>query len=582
MPIMDPSIYQNAFHPTVALQYPTESMARTMAIGNAMQQGQMQALQLKQAKRDAQDQENLRTLMASGGYKTPGELADAAQATGNIGYGTIMKLRQADTDHQMKVAQLSEALGKVEKAKRDAMSAAADDTAKLAAGAQDPDSFNKGLFDLAKRHAGVLGPLQVAPDGNPILPATLQKYFVSPADGHDSFQQKRSLAITNAMPVLDAVKMLKGEDKDTGTSIVNIKRDALGNVVGAPTTVLEKDIGPGDLKKFASDIGAIKEDGSIDLTNPKVQAKIKAMTTNMATVINNGPGGSAADYSKPLPDKGMEAVAQAIYRGEQPLLEYSVRQPANAIINARAAAIAESNGKTLKGKIEIAARASGLKDFEPGGTSGKTIVALNTMTEHLNTGERLAQALQNGDVQLFNRIRQEYQKQTGNPAPTDFATLRQFLAGEVAKVATGGHLTEGEIKNAADRLSSAQSPAQLAGALATMREIAGGKLVALDQDYKRLTGKSLADAGRLTPATAAAFKDASKRINAGESKDPQPKGNGIKFSDKWQEKPAGGNPDLSTNGKNPRFPTAVWVGAGAPDGGGWYVRLSNGNVRRVE
>ena len=166
-------------------------------------------------------------------------------------------------------------------------------------------------------------------------------------------------------------------------------------------------------------------------------------------------------------------------------------------------------------KAKFGATKSALKDFETGGASGKTIAALNTMTEHLATARRMAEALQNGDIQAFNKLRQAFQTQTGQPAPTDFATIKQFLTGEVVKVANGNHITEGELHAASDRLNQAQSPAQLMGALDTMREVAGGKLVSLNQDYQRLKGKSLAEDGRLTPATRAAFEQVNAHTNPG-------------------------------------------------------------------
>jgi len=222
-----------------------------------------------------------------------------------------------------------------------------------------------------------------------------------------------------------------------------------------------------------------------------------------ATAIMMAGGGQKVDPTQPLPDVGMEAIAQAIARKEQPPQEYSVRNPAGKIINARAATIGEGQ---IMGKSAQATRQSGLKDFEPQGTSGKTISAINTMTEHLATGKRLAEALNSGDMPTINKLGQSLGIQMGDNKATNFNTLKQFLSGEVAKVATGGHITEGEIHAAAERLNSASSPAQLLGALDVMKEVAGGKLIALDQDYKRLSGKGLVEGKRLTPATVKAFE----------------------------------------------------------------------------
>ena len=129
------------------------------------------------------------------------------------------------------------------------------------------------------------------------------------------------------------------------------------------------------------------------------------------------------------------------------------------------------------------------------------------MAEHLNTARDLASALTSGNIPAANKIAQGIGIQLGNDPTTNFNTLKQFLSGEVAKVASGGHLTEAEIQSASDKLNAAQSPAQLNGALNTMSQIAGGKLKALDVDYKNYSGgKSLVDAGRLSPAAKQAFQ----------------------------------------------------------------------------
>ena len=61
-----------------------------------------------------------------------------------------------------------------------------------------------------------------------------------------------------------------------------------------------------------------------------------------------------------------------------------------------------------------------------------------------------------------------------------------------------------QLRDGAPRLVESKSRNLITIAL---EEIAAGKLIALDQDYKRLSGKSLTEGKRLTPATEQAFKD---------------------------------------------------------------------------
>ena len=284
-----------------------------------------------------------------------------------------------------------------------------------------------------------------------------------------------------------------------------------------------------------------------------------------AAQVNVTTPGAGFDPAQPLtPAEESEAKARA-KSGER--LTPSSRNPGVALkINARSDYLAEQAGTNLADvRRDRKLQYTTLTDFEGKGQANVTIRALNTMTEHVDTARRMAKALDAGDVPLFTQLSQALSKATGKPAVTNFETLREFLAGEVAKVAAGGHLTEGEIKSAADKLRASQSPAQMNGALDTMDEVAGGKLVALDQDYTRVSkgGKTLGEDNRLTPATLRAFNDVKKRQGEGKT-----------------AKPATGTPDIASIGTNTRFPKAAWTKDG-PDGPGWYEKHGT-NVRKVE
>lgn len=233
---------------------------------------------------------------------------------------------------------------------------------------------------------------------------------------------------------------------------------------------------------------------------------------NVSTLMM-GPQGTS-DPSQPLPDGGMEAIAQAIARKEQAPLVYSSRNPFAPAINARAAAI---GGGQLTGAGAQATHQKALADFNPGGNSGKTINALNTMTEHLGTMEEAIRALDSGNIPAANRAAQAIGIQFGSDKATNAQAIKSFLSGEVAKVASGGHLTDSEIRKTEDNIKISGSPAQAMGALRMMKEIAGGKLYAINQDYHRITGKNLEEDNFLTPGTAKAFKSVagSKSENKG-------------------------------------------------------------------
>ena len=503
MPIMDPSIYQNAFKPTVPLQDPMESMGKALQIQGMMQQHQMGGIQLQNAQQDQQDQQGLRRLMATGKYKTPGELADAAQEGNAASPKAIMGLRAADLEQQQKKALLQKTFLESDDLER---------------------KYLEQLTDTVGNAAN----------------ATLK--IEDPQARYVAWQQKLPEIAARIQPVAGDSPKIQQWKQSTLEQMKN-EYQGLGNLTGPDALDSLLTAHANDSKKHSEwfeeakaqkqrewessrpqdPIAKLKQDLDNELiTQAQYDARARVLNTSMATVINNQGAGTSGGktWETPLPDPGREAKAQAIARGEQPLLEESSRAPGNREVNSRAAYLAEVNGKPLAGKTQIGLNYKALSDFEGSGAANKTIRALNTMTEHVATARRMAQALDSGDIPLFNRLSQALAEGTGKPAPTNFDTLREFLAGEVDSVAAGGHITETGIKSAADKLKKSQSPAQLSGALDTMDEVAAGKLVALNKDYTQIPGNKGSLEGKLTSATLKAFQAVQKRQGEGAEAPP--------------------------------------------------------------
>ena len=494
--------------PSVALESPMDIAMKGTQIQGAQQQlqtGALQQQQLQQQIKDAQDLRNIFQTAGQGATSQDEAQAKVAQALMQSGNPLAQTYFQKMQELKLKGVELSQK--QQELATKHSQAMGQDLLATANAPGATPDAVASRIMFHVKQ-------------GN-IPQAEGQEMLKSLPSDPTALGAWGNFQAAKAQVAPDVLKLFTGETKlqDTGTGFVPVNTNQMTGQTTFPQgkeNVLDKDIGPGDLKKFASDIGALKPDGSIDMTNPDVQAKKRAMTTNMAMILGGQGGGGNFNPSEPLPDAGMEAVAQAIARGAQAPQEYSIRNPAGKIINARAAMI--GNGD-LQGKTEVAAHGADLSSFAAGGKNGQTINALNTMTEHLGTMEKAIGALNLGNIPLANKIGQAVGVQFGDDAPTNAQVIKDFLSGEVAKVATGGHLTEGEIGKAESSIKTAGSPAQAMGALGMMREIAGGKLTALNQDYQRITGKNLVEGGRLTPATAAAFKDVFAKQNAAPTPD---------------------------------------------------------------
>jgi hypothetical protein len=118
------------------------------------------------------------------------------------------------------------------------------------------------------------------------------------------------------------------------------------------------------------------------------------------------------------------------------------------------------------------------------GMEGRRVRSFNVALEHLDTLDHLVAALNNGNIQQFNRLAQYLAEQTGRDAPTNFDAAKQIVADETiaAIVAGGGALADRE--EAAKAWDRAKSPQQLAGASKTIKELMGGQLKGLHQQYK--------------------------------------------------------------------------------------------------
>lgn len=124
------------------------------------------------------------------------------------------------------------------------------------------------------------------------------------------------------------------------------------------------------------------------------------------------------------------------------------------------------------------------------GTQGQQINAINTAIGHIDQLTDVAEALGNGSFvpgnALWNRVKTTF----GGTAPTNFDTLKDALAGEVASVLSKGAGTVSGIADAKEKINAANSPAQLAGYVKTLIPIMGSKLAALDYQYHQAMGES--------------------------------------------------------------------------------------------
>lgn len=131
-----------------------------------------------------------------------------------------------------------------------------------------------------------------------------------------------------------------------------------------------------------------------------------------------------------------------------------------------------------------------LQRFESG-PQGNIIRSMNVVTDHVNTLLGLAKAMDNKDIQGYNRLANWWRQQTGSELPTNFDAARRIVGAEIIKaLGVAGAGTESERAEAASLVSRASSPAQIEGAINTaVKPLLLGQLRGLRQQYTAATGR---------------------------------------------------------------------------------------------
>ena len=147
------------------------------------------------------------------------------------------------------------------------------------------------------------------------------------------------------------------------------------------------------------------------------------------------------------------------------------------------------------------------------GKRGDTTRSFNVLVDHLGTLQQAADALQNGDTRLFNQTGNFIGLQTGTTPPADFNAIKRIVADEITKAVLGGAGALGDRKSIDDAISAASSPQQLSSVISKYKQLAGGQLNGLEQQYSATTGKTDFRDKFLTPTTRAALGTTSTASN---------------------------------------------------------------------
>ena len=119
-------------------------------------------------------------------------------------------------------------------------------------------------------------------------------------------------------------------------------------------------------------------------------------------------------------------------------------------------------------------------------TSGNVsdqLLAINTAREHMKTFGQLADALDNGDVKVLNKIGNELGLQFGSDKKSNFNIAAQAFGGEVGKAFDGAGVVAGERAEAQKNFNDAMSKGQFKGAIKTVDALLAGKQKSAQDSY---------------------------------------------------------------------------------------------------
>ena len=157
------------------------------------------------------------------------------------------------------------------------------------------------------------------------------------------------------------------------------------------------------------------------------------------------------------------------------------------------------------------------KEFNTGKNGNKTR-SLNVAVSHLTTLDTAAAALQSGNIRAFNQFKQAWQRETGKSAPTDFNAVKELVADEIVAAVVPGVGALADRKALKDTIMAKSSPAQIQGVIKQYKELLGGQLGGLEQQYFAATRKTDFKQRYLTPEAVAALAPGQSTAPAGAAK----------------------------------------------------------------
>lgn len=122
------------------------------------------------------------------------------------------------------------------------------------------------------------------------------------------------------------------------------------------------------------------------------------------------------------------------------------------------------------------------------GPDASNIRSFNVSISHLDTLQNAANALQSGDIQLFNKLKNAYREATGSNLPTDFNAVRNIVSDEIVKAVVGAKGALGDREETKHSIDAAFSQGQFDSVINRYKELMAGQLRGYRQQFTGTTG----------------------------------------------------------------------------------------------
>ena len=277
---------------------------------------------------------------------------------------------------------------------------------------------------------------------------------------------------------------VKDFSDDNVRAVINFARNNIAGAAGLPTKeppVKQQDI-PGPLGSLyqrdpiSGKVTQVKgEEPLKDAIDPNTgqPTNVRASQAEGKQPFNQSIFGASnlSDQSKEFAYQSFVATGKIPANfGRNPAMQASLMD----YIAKRAAQEGNSAASIAAKGQAFTAQQGVIKDFTSGPTS-KSLNAINTAVSHINSLEPLVDALGTGDIKRVNQFSNAFKQETGSPAPTDYASLKEFVGGEVAKAVLPGGGGEKERAALLDPLNAANSPQAIHSALQKIQTALAGK-----------------------------------------------------------------------------------------------------------